>query len=153
MPLYCTGLTLYSLLNYSFHKTEHFLWRCQTKEREEKRHIHDPTYRGKDNVSYWTSTYERDSKGKGDHQKITCLFQAFTFMHGTLVFSIVSTHFSYVELLNITWKDNYRLPNVLVLSAVVLGDIVTHVLLYSYIGLVCYVRRNDVSLQTVWTYS
>lgn len=58
-------------------------------------------------------------------------------MHGTLVFSIVSTHFSYVELLNITWKDNYRLPNVLVLSAVVLGDIVTHVLLYSYIGLVC----------------
>lgn len=70
-------------------------------------------------------------------------------MHGTLVFSIVSTHFSYVELLNITWKDNYRLPNVLVLSAVVLGDIVTHVLLYSYIGLVCYVRRNDVSLQTV----
>lgn len=70
-------------------------------------------------------------------------------MHGTLVFSIVSTHVSYVELLNITWKDNYRLPNVLVLSAVVLGDIVTHVLLYSYIGLVCYVRRNDVSLQTV----
>lgn len=66
-------------------------------------------------------------------------------MHGTLVFSIVSTHFSYVELLNITWKDNYRLPNVLVLSAVVLGDIVTH----GYIGLVCYVRRNDVSLQTV----
>lgn len=67
-------------------------------------------------------------------------------MYGMFVFLIVFIYFLYVELLNIIWKDNYRLLNVLVLLVVVLGDIVIYVFLYSYIGLVCYVCRNDVFL-------
>lgn len=43
-------------------------------ERERKKK--DPTYRGRDNISYRTSTYgcDTDSRGEGDHQEITCLF-------------------------------------------------------------------------------